>query len=73
MKRGNASLDSLRLIGGGFTAHERQLRKALRDLIAASEDLSRVIKATTYCLDREAAVLMDATNAAKRLLNGGAA
>lgn len=73
MKRRNANLDSLRLIGGGFTAHERHLRKALRRLIAASDDLTGAIEGTTERFDRQAAALMDATSAAERLLDGGAA
>jgi len=32
MKRRSAFLDSQRVIGGGFTAHERDLRKAVRTL-----------------------------------------
>jgi len=73
VKRHNACLDSLRLIGGGFTAHEHRLRNALRRLIAASDDLTGAIEGTTDRFDREAAALMDATSAAERRLEGGAA
>jgi len=37
MKRRSAFLDSQRVIGGGFTVHERQLRRALKRLIAAAD------------------------------------
>ena len=37
MKRRSAFLDSQRVIGGGFTAHERQLRRALRRLMLAAD------------------------------------
>ena len=36
MKRRSAFLDSQRVIGGGFTAHERELRRNLAKLIGAS-------------------------------------
>lgn len=42
MKRRSAFLDSQRVIGGGFTAHERQLRRALKGLIAANRYARRV-------------------------------
>ncbi len=42
MKRRSAFLDSQRVIGGGFTAHERQLRRALKRLTEATLHARRV-------------------------------
>ncbi len=74
-------MDALRVAGGDFTAHERKLRKALRELIKASDRLTSEIELSaqhfdTGLLDQiEPAKgnLMDATSAAEKVLKGGAA
>lgn len=65
-------MDVLRVAGGGFTAHERKLRKVIRDLIKTSDDLTSAIEGATDQFDPEKGRLMDATSAAEKALNGGA-
>jgi hypothetical protein len=66
-------MDALRVAGGDFTSHERKLRKALRELIKASDGLTSAIECATDQFDPEKGRLMDATSAAEKVLKGGAA
>jgi hypothetical protein len=50
----------------------RGLRKTIRDLIAASDDLTAAIEGATDQFDPEKGRLMDATTAAEKVLKGGA-
>jgi uncharacterized protein DUF6900 len=51
----------------------RELRKAIRELIAASDDLTSAIEGATDQFDPQKGALMDATSAAEKALKGGAA
>jgi hypothetical protein len=53
--------------------HGRELRKAIRALIAASDDLTSAIEGATDQFDPEKGALMDATSAAEKVLKGGVA
>ena len=52
-------------------AHGRALRKAICELIAASDDLTSAIDGATDQFDPEKGRLMDATSAAEKALKGG--
>jgi hypothetical protein len=64
-------MDALYVAGGGFTSHERKLRKAIRQLIKASDTLTAAIEGATDQFDAEKGALMDATSAAEKALKGG--
>lgn len=73
-------MDTLRVAGGAFTLHERKLRKALRDLIKASDDVALALDLAgmqydTGALDLiapEIAELKKSAAAAGTALKGGA-
>lgn len=58
--------------GAGKRSAERDLRKAVRDLIQASDDLTAAIECATDQFDGEKGRLMDATSSAEKVLKGGA-
>ena len=71
MKRQCSYLDSLRVAAGDFTAHERKLRKVIRQLIKTSDALTAALEGATDQFDAEKGALMDATSAAEKALKGG--
>lgn len=56
---------------GKRRASPRELRKAIRELITASDDLTSAIEGATDQFDPEKGRLMDATSAAEKVLKGG--
>jgi hypothetical protein len=56
----------------GERSSGRHLRKAIRDLITASDDLTAAIECATDQFDGEKGRLMDATSSAEKVLKGGA-
>lgn len=58
---------------GKRSSNPRELRKAIRELITASDDLTSAIEGATDQFDPEKGRLMDATSAAEKVLKGGEA
>ena len=68
MKRTNATLDGIRVLDGGFTQHERQLRRVLRALIAKSDLMIEALDLSTDQFATETEQLSQATSAAEKVL-----